>query len=135
MPEYVGSAQVLRWVYSGGTVALTPDLRSVTFTPSVDIIDATAGQDTSKQKLVSLRDAEFSATLVHQTGTATDYYASLQEGTGGTLLWSPYGTATSSRLITMPAICMGAPLTTPYSDVAEMSPSWTLNGTVVYGAH
>lgn len=135
MAEFVGSAAVLRWVHSAGTANLSADVRNVQWAPTVDFIDATAGQDTTRVRLASFKDATLSCTLVAQAGTASDYVTIMQEGSSGTVLFSPAGTATGNRLITFPAFAMGVNFTAPYDDVVEVSVEFQANGAFTYGAH
>lgn len=135
MAEYVGSASVLRWVHSAGTANLSADVRSIQWSPTVDFVDATAGQDTTRVRLTTFKDATLSVGMVAQSGTASDYATILQEGASGTVLYSPAGTATGNRLITMPAYAMGLNFNSPYDDVVEVTVEFQANGAYTYGAH
>lgn len=135
MAEYVGSAAVLQWIWSGGTVSLTPDFRNIQWAPSLDYIDATAGQDTTRQRLPSFKDATLSATMVGQSGTASDYAAALDAGVSGTVIYGPSGTVAANRKITMPAYAGGLQFTSPYDDVTETSIEFTANGAYTLGTY
>lgn len=135
MAEYVGSAAVLQWIWSGGTVTLSTDQRNVSWNASGNIIDATAGSDTTIQRLVSLKDATLTFSGVSQSGTASDNLAALDFGVTGTAIYGPSGTASGQRKITFPAICMGHTLATPYNDVAELSAEWQANGAYTLGGY
>jgi hypothetical protein len=125
MPEYAGSAVVLQWIWSGGTLNMSGDTRSCNITPSMDTIDATAGSDPNKVYLPSFVDWEVSWDGVAQNGTAgTVYSQALLPGANGTVQVGPYGTAGSALKFSMPAFCMGGAITLPYSDVASVTASW-----------
>lgn len=127
MPAYRGSSLNVSWVYSGGTVDLSGDFRTFTYTPSVDMVDQTAGADTQKTYLAGLKDGQASLTAVMQAGgTATSN--ALVEGTSGTLTVGPEGTATAKQKIVIPAIAMGARFNIPYADVVELSCDFQQNG-------
>ena len=136
MAEYAGSAVVVQWIWSGGTLLMSPETRTCTVTPSQDTIDATAGQDTSKQFLSSFTSWDVSWDGVAQNGTAGTVYATaLQPGNLGTLNIGPYGTAGSALKYSMPAFAKGAAITMPYADVTTISTSWQTSsgGTMTVG--
>ncbi|MBK9497762.1 MAG: hypothetical protein IPO08_25270 [Xanthomonadales bacterium] len=136
MGEYAGSASVVQWITSAGTLAMSGDTRSLTITPSQDTIDSTAGSDTSKQFIPSFTTWDVSWEGVAQDGTAgTAYMARLAPSTAGTLKVWPFGTAGSASLFTMPAFSMGAAISMPYSDVTTISANWSQSsgGTATWG--
>jgi hypothetical protein len=133
--EFAGSALYLSWVHSGGTTVLNTDFRTVSFTPTLELIDATAGADAYRQSIASFSSANFTFSgIFPSNGTAI--MQALKEGTTGTITYSPAGTATNSPKIIMPAICEGATYSQPYNDIVEISASWaSFNGTITYGNH
>jgi hypothetical protein len=137
MAEYAGSANVIVWITTSGTLTMSGDTRTLTITPSQDTIDATAGQDTSKQFLPSFTSWDVSWEGVAQSGTAgTVYMAQLAPGTQGTLKIYPAGSvAGTAPLFTMPAFSKGGALSLPYADVATISTSWSVSsgGTATWG--
>jgi hypothetical protein len=136
MAEYAGSASVVQWVNSAGTLNMSGDTRSLTITPTQDTIDATAGSDTSRQFLPSFTTWDVSWEGVAQNGTAgTAYMAQLAPGSSGTVRVYPYGTAGSSSVFTMPAFAKGAAISMPYADVVTVSASWQTSsgGTATWG--
>lgn len=131
MAEYVGSAAVLIWVPSTGspgTVTLTTDARNIQWTVAGNIIDATAGNDTTIQRLAGIKDGKLTFSGVAQSGTASDYLAVLDFGVTGTATYAPSGTAAGSRKVTFPAMCTGHSLNSPYADVVELACEWVSNG-------
>lgn len=136
MAEYAGSAVVIQWITTAGTLLMAGDTRTCTITPSQDTIDATAGSDTSRQYIPSFTTWDVSWDGVAQDGTAgTAYQARLAPSTSGTLKVYPYGTAGSSSVFTMPAFAKGAAITMPYADVTTISTSWQTasGGTATWG--
>ena len=130
MAAFSGSALVVKWIYSGTTV-LTGDQRTFSYTPSIDLIDQTAGGDPNKTYLTAVKDgrAQMSALFQDTTtsgGTAT--FTKCGEGYSGTIEWYPEGTALGKSKYTMPAICMGAAFTYPYADVTEVAVEFQQNG-------
>lgn len=134
MAEFTGTSLVVSWIWSGGTVSLSGDYRTVSWTPTVGYADISAGSDTHITRLPTLKDSTAAVTLVDSSpGTAT--YASLQPGVQGTLIIGPEGTATGKRKITMPAFCDGGNPSYTYNDTTTISVNFTGNGTFTDGAY
>jgi hypothetical protein len=125
MAEYAGSAAVVTWVYSGGTLNMSADTRTVSVNTSMDTIDATAGQDVNKVYLPSFASVEITWEGVAQDSTQGTVYAqALKNGNLGTVNVSPYGTAGSALKYSMAAFCLGLSTSMPYADVVTLSTSW-----------
>ena len=124
MAEYAGSAMSLDWIYSGGTVSLEGDFRTFNWSPSLNWIDATAGQDTYEVLLPSYgTGADITCTLVAQSdGTAL--LTSLDRQTAGTLIFGPEGTVSGKVKYTIPATSAGPQWSTPFNDVTEITANW-----------
>lgn len=134
MAEFTGSSLVLSWIWSGGTVSLAGDYRSVSWNPTIAYADITAGSDANIGRLTTLKDATASVTLADSSpGTAT--YAALGAGVGGTLLIQPEGTATGKRKITFPCFSDGATYAYTYNDTTTLSVNFTGNGAYTDGAN
>lgn len=126
--EYIsGSTMVLQWIYSGGTISFAAEQRSVSWTPSVELVDATAGSDTVRKRLTSFKDATASIAMVDQTNAAGTA-AALDAGVSGTLIIGPEGTATGKRKITFPSFSQGAKYSFPFDNVAELTCDFIANG-------
>jgi len=134
MTAFSGSALVVSWVHPGGTTTLTGDHRSMSFTPSVKLIRATAGADADETYLKSVKDGTWSYACIAQAG-GTALEDCLVEGTGGTLQVSPEGTASTNRLYTCPAIAMGPRFNWPFEDVCELTVDFQKNGAITRGTH
>ena len=125
--EYAGSACYVTWVYSGGTVVAYTDARNFNYSPSIDFIDATAGADVNRKRLNSFKDGQASlSSLAQYDGTA--FVTACAEGNGGTLTWSPAGTATGRPKSYAAFIAQGVTVTSPYLDVTTYDVSWQQNG-------
>ena len=135
MAEFIaGQTMVLNWIYSGGTISLAGDYRTCSWTPSVNLVDSSAGSDAYVGRLPALKDATASITLVAQTaGTAIN--AALAPGVGGTLIIQPEGTAANKRKITFPCYADGASYEHPYADIVAISCGFTGNGTHTDGVN
>lgn len=134
MAEFTGTNLVLQWIWSGGTVSLGGDYRTVNWQPSVGYSDISAGSDTHVGRLTNLKDSKAAVTLVDSSaGTVT--FASMQPGVSGTLIIGPEGTTTGKRKITMPAFCDGANPSYTYNDTSTISVGFTGNGAFTDGAY
>ena len=129
MSNVLGSAAYLQWIHPAGTAVMSTDHRSMSYTPGVDLIETTAGSDANKVYEPGTKSGSFSVDTLLQTVSATLETATV-EGTKGTIIYHPNGTATGSNntIKTFAAICMGAVLTSPYADVTAFNCSWTQNG-------
>lgn len=134
MPEFSGSALVMQWIYSGGTVALSGDQRSVNLSPSVDFAETQAGADPRKKRIVTLKDASLSWSALAQAG-GTALEDALAEGNEGTIILQPEGTAAGKRKYTIGAFSQGAKFNYPYSDVVEITCDWIGNGDYTRGTN
>lgn len=126
--EFSGSAAVLSWIWSGGTVTLQGDYRKISVKPTVDIIDGTAGSDARKMKYPDRGDVTIDIELVAQTG-GTAVLAALAAGVQGTLIVGPEGTATNKPKTTVSAISGGANQELVYNDISILTCSFNGDGT------
>lgn len=134
MPAYMGSSLYVAWIYSGGTVALAGDFRTCTYTPSVNLVQETAGADAAASYLAGAKDGAISMTIVQQA-SGTALFTALAEGTSGTVIIAPEGTASGKQKMTIPAISQGCPWSQPYDNIVELSPAWQQNGARTDGAY
>jgi len=129
MAEYAGSAVVVQWIHSGGTLSMQGECRSCGVSSSMETIDATAGSDISKVFLPSFAEWEVTWEGVAQDNTTaatsgTAYTTALAVGKLGTVIVGPFGTAGSAVKYTMPAFCQGHSTNIVYNDVVTLSTSW-----------
>lgn len=135
MAEYSGTACVIQW-FTGGTITLQGDFRTLKFMPGVALYEGTAGSDTHQSFVVGVKNSKVDVSLVMQSGgTAADFGTALAEGVSGTLTIGPEGTATGNRKFTIPAISMGAQINIPYNNVVDMTNQWTGNGAFTRGVY
>lgn len=129
---FSGSALYAEWIYGGGTVVLSGQQRSVQLTPSINLHNATAGDDADEDYLTGTKDATISyAGVMPKVGDDPSYIDvedALVEGTSGTLIFGPEGTATGKRKYTIPAISQGPQMNFPYNDIVEISNEFQKSG-------
>lgn len=138
MATYSGSALVVNWIQAAATTTLTGDHRSLSYTPSVNLYDATAGADANKNYIVGTKDGNATFNAVMQAGTGsggTATYSTLTEGNIGTLEWMPNGTASPTPNIKIPAISQGVGFSFPYDNVVEITATFQQNGARVESAN
>lgn len=124
-----GKNAVINWIWSGGTVVLNTDYRSLNLSETTDTADTTAGADTHKTKIATIKSASIDYSGLFTSGTAgTVIVGALAAGNEGTLKVYPEGTAAANLLRTYPAIVMGPKISSPYSDVIEISCTFESNG-------
>ena len=123
----VGKDAVISWVWTGGTVNLATDYRSISVKESVDTAETTAGADTHKTYLATIKSASIDYSGLFPTG-GTVLYAALAAGMSGTLTVAPEGTATGKVTHAYPAISLGATYDTPYADVVTVNCTFQSNG-------
>ena len=138
MAGYTGVSMDIKWLYAAGTTSLSGDYRSLDYTPSIDMVDQSAGADTNKTYITALKDGRVSLTAVFQSGNVaggTAMAAVLAEGNSGTLIWSPEGTAATKPKYTIPAISMGASFAYPYNDLVVLTCDFQQNGARTEGTN
>ena len=69
MAGYIGSALVVTWIQSAATTTLTGDHKSFTYTPSINLVDETAGADANKNYLAGVKDGNATYNAVLQSGS------------------------------------------------------------------
>ena len=127
--EITGKSAVINWIWTGGTVGLNADYRSVGFNDTTDMADTTAGNDTHKTQIATIKSSSIDYSGVFPSGTAgTALIGALAVGNSGTLQIYPEGTAATNLLRSYPSIVQSLKQTTPYKDVVEISATFTSNG-------
>lgn len=119
MTTFSGSAAYLAWLWNGGTAVLNSDYRQFDWTPSLALIDSTAGADGFREYLAGTGEGgDISLSMVAQEG-GTALIGALGRGNEGTLLYGPEGTATGKPKFLIPAISKGPAYSQPYDDVVD----------------
>ena len=127
MAEETGAALYCAWNYpavtagsatlAAGTLVLSTDYR--TMTPIDDTqatVDASAGADTERIYLKTLKDGQMAISFLNDSGTTLPII--LAAGNNGTLIIGPSGTATNMLKITKPSTISGSKLTTGYEQIS-----------------
>jgi hypothetical protein len=132
MAEFTGQNCNISWVHAGGTIDLSGDYRAISYKPTVGKVSATAGSDAFESYLMTIKDTVLDYTGVMQTG-GTALEDALTEGTFGTLIVGPEGTATGKRKYTIPAYSMGGNFNFQYKNEVEIACQFQGSGTRTNG--
>ena len=122
-----GKSAYISWASSAGTIDLAGDYRSVSIKENVDTAETTAGADTHKTYLPTIKSATIDYSGLFPAG-GTALYAALTAGIQGTLTVAPEGATTGKVSHDYPAICMGATYDAPYADVVTVNCTFQSNG-------
>lgn len=127
MTDVTGKNLAVNWIYSGGTVALNTDYRSFNMSDNIDMAETTAGADTDKTYIATIKDSTIDWSGLYQSkGTALE--TALAVGTGGTLVVYPEGTASGYPVINYPAIVSSYKKAVPYNEVIAIDVTFQKNG-------
>jgi hypothetical protein len=135
MAEILGNNAVVTWTYGGaGTIALSADYRSFSYSPSIANFDSSCGTESAKTYITGQKDftAQY-AGLYQASGTASagtaSYSAAFGIGQVGTVVVQSEGTATGKPKWTFPVYCSSDPVTSlAYADLIQVSIAWQGNG-------
>src|SRR3990167_2912732 len=98
--EYLGSAAVVQWITSGGTLTLQTEYRGWNYTPTIELVGATPGAGVSRRRINSFKDGSARLTMLGQTSQTLADATALVEGQLGTIIYQPAGTAVSRPKLT-----------------------------------
>lgn len=128
MPEFTGKDMVINWVWSGGTLSLTSDQHSFTYTPSVKKFQTRTGNEAAETYQFGATDFTAQYDGLAQTG-GTAINAALAIGVAGTLTVAPEGTASGKPKYVFPCISDKDPVTAwNFDDLTHINASWQGNG-------
>ena len=108
---------------------ISADYRSVQVSRSVDTEETTAGNDTSKSRVVTLADVTGSITHLALGGTVGDALAQLfYEGVSGTLIWGNQGSEAGKPKNGCVVIFTGVEEPFEHASVIEYTYNWERDG-------
>jgi len=109
-----------------GSTVLDTDYRSFSAGEEMNLVDESAGSDTARSYLTTLKDGTASATIVIQAGD-TGTWAALTPGTSGTLEWGQEGTAATKPKHTVNAIISSREMSMEYADLVVADIEWQIS--------
>ena len=130
MTAFRGKDLFVSFAGSAGTVTLSGDFTQLTYTPSIALLDQSAGADTERTYVNSLKDSTVAITMKQQA-VGTVIANALVPGISGTITWGEEGTASGKPKHTLPAISQGAAMNIPFDNLVELSCTFQGNGAIV----
>lgn len=125
MAHFTGSAAYLE--FRG--IELNTDYRNFDGDRSIDKSETTAGADTDKSYLPTIRDGTMKMTFVQDSAAAgTAVVRNLYEGAEGTLTWGPQGTATGAPKYSCVAFVESLSTPLKYNEATLRDVTWQKNG-------
>lgn len=130
MAHYTGRAMFIRWIYGtaeyllAGTVTPAGDYRSLSWDESLDTAEISAGSDTDRDYLGTLRDVTFDFTFIDDGTGGSAIYRAFAVGNHGTIEIGPLGSAAGLPKYSAWAFVTGSPREFNYD--AEVERSYTL---------
>ena len=130
MTRCTGRDLAVCWNYTGGSVFLEDDYRSLDVTEGVQDANSTAGNDTYAGHLATYIDASASFEMVGTAGSGTVHWTKLAPRSAGTLVWFPEGTAQGKPKHTAAAYISKRDRSYPYADVVTVSLGFQFDGAI-----
>jgi predicted secreted protein len=131
--RYTGKDLYVEFICAAGTIALNGDFRTFTVDREADMVDITAGSETDKSYTSRLKDGTAELEVLDQASiAATGIEAAMPEGTSGTLMYAPQGTASTKPKRGFVAFVSSISVDYPYDDVVAYSISFQKSGTVLF---
>lgn len=130
--RYRGNALILQWIYSGGTVQIQGDYTKFDVDRSIDLIDATAGNALDKEYINGIKDGSAKLSIFDTANAGTAVASSLVEGTAGTLIYGPQGTATGKPKWGFQAIVKSHKFSEPFDDAVTLDAEFQKTGAMLY---
>lgn len=128
MAHYVGKDL---YVSFGGTV-INAAHRAFDVNRSVDTVDTTAGADTDKSYLATLKDGTMKLTLLDDNTAGTASRRALTVGGTGVLMWGPQGTAVGKPKYGCDAIVTAFSESYPYDGEVQIDIEFQKTGSMTY---
>lgn len=134
MAHLTGSIWYGTWIWSGGTVTLSGDQRSFNDNRTIDLAESTAGSDTDKSFLPTVKDGTMDFEYVEDNAGGTTLNRALAAGNQGTITWGNMGSATGMPKFQCVAIVKDNKRTSPYADVSMHTVTLQKTGAMVLDA-
>ena len=124
-----GMTGIAGWIKFGSTV-LSTDYRAFSPTETGDVVDASAGADTGRTYLTTLKDGTATASLALQTGAGTLIWNAVAPLTDDTLWWAEEGSSAGKQIHSVWAIVTERRKSMGYADLVMADVTWQFSGAV-----
>jgi len=122
------------YIKFGGTV-LNTDYRTFSAARSIDKVDGSAGADTFKTYLTTLKDGSISCAIIAQAAD-TSTRGTLTPGTGGSLEYGLEGTATGKQKVLYTSVFVeNANVSASHNDLIVVDITWQPNSDPTEGTY
>ena len=129
-----GEGLVIQWITTAGTFTLHDDYTTLDVDRSIDLIEVTAGQEADKSYVAGIKDGTAKLTYFAQSTGGTLIENNVVEGTAGTFIYSPRGTAAGKPKRGWAAFTKSYADKFPFDEAAETSLEFQKTGPVLYNA-
>jgi hypothetical protein len=129
MARITGHDLAVCWAYSGGSVWLEDDYRSLSISEDVNDANSTAGNDTYAGHLPTYTDASADFEMLGTSGSGTLHWNRIAPRTEGTIYWYPEGTASAKPYHYAAAYIQTRGRDYPYADVVSVTVGFQFQGT------
>lgn len=130
MARFTGHDLAVCWAYTGGSVFLEDDYRTLNVNEDVNDANSTAGNDTYAGHLPTYTDATIAFEMLGTTGSGTAHWTKLAPRTEGTLHWWPEGTASTKPYHYAACYIASRERAYPYADVVTVNLGFQPNGVI-----
>lgn len=112
--------------------SIVADYREFTVERTIDTVDKTAGNETSKSYIPTLKDGTASLTYCYAGSAGTAISNLFKVGTEGTLLWGPEGTATGKPKGGNYGIVTSHSKPQVHADLIMRTVTWQFSGSALF---
>lgn len=114
------------WIYdtgggTAGTVVLSGDQRSLSYTREMETADATAGADGARVYKSTIKNFSASSDAMYTGTSGSAVFSAIGLGSEGTLVFAPQGTAAGKPKGGGPMICTNQSMEIPFDDMVTIS--------------
>jgi len=118
-----------------GSTVLNTDYRTFGHPRSIDKVDASAGADTFKTYLTTLKDGTISCAIIAQAADTTTR-GTLVPGTGGSLEYGLEGTAAGKQKASYTSVFVeNSNISASYNDLIVVDIAWQPNSDITEGTY
>lgn len=134
MPHFTGKNLHIEYIWGtaqgvvNGTALFASDFRALEWEEQIDTVDVTAGADTDKAYLPTLRETALSMTLLDNGTAGSAVHRALRVGNYGTLTFGPVGTALGSPKYSCAAWVTGFETDYPFDGEVEIQAQFKKDG-------
>lgn len=132
MGEFTGSALVVQWIGTGGTVTVSGYQKKLSVDRSAETVDVTSGSDAQRRYLPSIKDGSWEINVFDQLTAGTVNYAAIKEGTAGTLVYYPAGTVSGMPKYKRGAVVDKHSVEYPFDNAVERTIGGKLSGAWIW---